>query len=53
MLRNDRKLTEQMISDGAIKVLCCIAILAWGKALLLHCNYSLLQAPFSHALSRR
>lgn len=31
MLRNDRKLTEQMFADGAIKVLCCTATLAWGK----------------------
>ena len=30
MLRSDRKLTEQMFSDGAIKVLCCTATLAWG-----------------------
>lgn len=30
MLRGDRKLTEQMFSDGAIKVLCCTATLAWG-----------------------
>jgi activating signal cointegrator complex subunit 3 len=32
MLRHDRKLTEQMFSDGAIKVLCCTATLAWGKS---------------------
>ena len=25
MLRGDRKLTEQMFNDGAIKVLCCTA----------------------------
>jgi activating signal cointegrator complex subunit 3 len=31
MLRGDRKLTEQMFNDGAIKVLCCTATLAWGK----------------------
>ena len=31
MLRNDRKLTEQMFADGAIKVLSCTATLAWGK----------------------
>lgn len=31
MLRGDRKLTEQMFSEGAIKVLCCTATLAWGK----------------------
>jgi activating signal cointegrator complex subunit 3 len=30
MLRGDRKLTEQMFTDGAIKVLCCTATLAWG-----------------------
>jgi activating signal cointegrator complex subunit 3 len=30
MLRGDRKLTEQMFNDGAIKVLCCTATLAWG-----------------------
>lgn len=33
MLRGDRKLTEQMFADGAIKVLCCTATLAWGKTL--------------------
>lgn len=27
MLRSDRKLTEQMFNDGAIKVLCCTATL--------------------------
>ncbi len=32
MLRNDRKLTEQMFSDKAIKVLACTATLAWGKS---------------------
>ena len=31
MLRNDRKLTEQMFAAGAIKVLCCTATLAWGE----------------------
>lgn len=36
MLRNDRKLTEQMFSDGAIKVLCCTATLAWGVNLPAH-----------------
>ena len=30
MLRGDRKLTESMFADGAIKVLCCTATLAWG-----------------------
>lgn len=30
MVRGDRKLTEQMFSDGAIKVLCCTSTLAWG-----------------------
>lgn len=30
MLRGDRKLTEQMFADGAIRVLCCTATLAWG-----------------------
>ena len=33
MLRGDRKLTEQMFNDGAIKVLCCTATLAWGKSM--------------------
>lgn len=32
MLRNDRKLSEQMFNDGAIKVLCCTATL--GESLL-------------------
>ncbi|KAL7563665.1 hypothetical protein ACA910_013398 [Epithemia clementina (nom. ined.)] len=36
MLRNDRKLTEQMFHDGAIKVLCCTATLAWGINLPAH-----------------
>ena len=36
MLRGDRKLTEQMFSDGAIKVLCCTATLAWGINLPAH-----------------
>jgi activating signal cointegrator complex subunit 3 len=31
MLRGDRKLTESMFADGAIKVLCCTATLAWGE----------------------
>ena len=31
MLRGDRKLTETMFADGAIKVLCCTATLAWGE----------------------
>lgn len=30
MLRSDRNLTEKMFLDGAIKVLCCTATLAWG-----------------------
>jgi len=36
MLRNDRKLSEQMFADGAIKVLCCTATLAWGVSDVLH-----------------
>jgi activating signal cointegrator complex subunit 3 len=36
MLRSDRKLTEQMFSDGAIKVLCCTSTLAWGINLPAH-----------------
>ena len=36
MLRHDRKLTEQMFADGAIKVLCCTATLAWGINLPAH-----------------
>lgn len=36
MLRADRKLTEQMFNDGAIKVLCCTATLAWGINLPAH-----------------
>jgi replicative superfamily II helicase len=36
MLRPDRKLTEQMFNDGAIKVLCCTATLAWGINLPAH-----------------
>jgi len=34
MLRGDRKLTEQMFADGAIRVLCCTATLAWGVNLV-------------------
>jgi replicative superfamily II helicase len=34
MLRGDRKLTEEMFSAGAIKVLCCTATLAWGKSIV-------------------
>jgi replicative superfamily II helicase len=30
MLRSDRTLTEKMFQDGALKVLCCTATLAWG-----------------------
>lgn len=29
MLRGDRKLTEQLFAEGAIRVLCCTATLAW------------------------
>ena len=36
MLRGDRKLTELMFNDGAIKVLCCTATLAWGINLPAH-----------------
>eukprot|EP00535_Pseudo-nitzschia_heimii_P010983 CAMPEP_0197196504 /NCGR_PEP_ID=MMETSP1423-20130617/32390_1 /TAXON_ID=476441 /ORGANISM="Pseudo-nitzschia heimii, Strain UNC1101" /LENGTH=2164 /DNA_ID=CAMNT_0042650305 /DNA_START=86 /DNA_END=6580 /DNA_ORIENTATION=+ len=36
MLRGDRKLTESMFNDGAIKVLCCTATLAWGINLPAH-----------------
>lgn len=36
MLRADRKLSEQMFADGAIKVLCCTATLAWGINLPAH-----------------
>lgn len=36
MLRGDRKLTEQMFADGAIRVLCCTATLAWGVNLPVH-----------------
>jgi len=36
MLRNDRNLSEQMFGDGAIKVLCCTATLAWGINLPAH-----------------
>jgi activating signal cointegrator complex subunit 3 len=36
MLRSDRKLTELMFADGAIKVLCCTATLAWGVNLPAH-----------------
>ena len=36
MLRGDRKLTESMFADGAIKVLCCTATLAWGVNLPCH-----------------
>merc|ERR1719424_614936 len=30
MLRADRTLTEKMFLDGAIRILCCTATLAWG-----------------------
>ena len=36
MLRHDRRLTEMMFNDGAIKVLCCTATLAWGINLPAH-----------------
>lgn len=36
MIRDDRKLTESMFNDGAIKVLCCTATLAWGINLPAH-----------------
>jgi activating signal cointegrator complex subunit 3 len=36
MLRGDRKLTESMFADGAIKVLCTTATLAWGINLPAH-----------------
>jgi activating signal cointegrator complex subunit 3 len=36
MLRPDRKLSESMFADGAIKVLCCTATLAWGINLPAH-----------------
>lgn len=36
MLRGDRKLTESMFADGAIKVLCSTATLAWGINLPAH-----------------
>mmetsp|Transcript_22044 Transcript_22044/g.47942 ORF Transcript_22044/g.47942 Transcript_22044/m.47942 type:complete len:2140 (-) Transcript_22044:37-6456(-) len=36
MLRPDRRLTEMMFNDGAIKLLCCTATLAWGINLPAH-----------------
>lgn len=36
MLRSDRNLTERLFSEGAIKVLCCTATLAWGVNLPAH-----------------
>jgi activating signal cointegrator complex subunit 3 len=36
MLRGDRKLAESMFADGAIRVLCCTATLAWGVNLPAH-----------------
>jgi len=36
MLRGDRKLTELMFAEGAIRVLCCTATLAWGVNLPVH-----------------
>ena len=37
MSRSDRNLTEKMFKDGAIKVLCCTATLAWGVNLPADC----------------
>lgn len=37
MARSDRNLTEKMFKDGAIKVLCCTATLAWGVNLPADC----------------
>ncbi|EDO18799.1 hypothetical protein Kpol_1028p75 [Vanderwaltozyma polyspora DSM 70294] len=37
MARTDRNLTEKMFKDGAIKVLCCTATLAWGVNLPADC----------------
>jgi replicative superfamily II helicase len=36
LLRPDRKLSETMFAEGAIKVLCCTATLAWGVNLPAH-----------------
>ena len=36
MLRGDRKLSENMFAEGAIKTLCCTATLAWGVNLPAH-----------------
>ncbi len=45
MLRGDRKLTESMFADGAIKVLCCTATLAWGESSFVATQQSLLWHP--------
>ncbi|CCK72395.1 RNA helicase KNAG_0K00270 [Huiozyma naganishii CBS 8797] len=37
MSRSDRNLTEKLFKDGAIKVLCCTATLAWGVNLPADC----------------
>ena len=37
MSRSDRNLTERLFKDGAIKVLCCTATLAWGVNLPADC----------------
>ncbi|CDH15138.1 probable Antiviral helicase SLH1 [Zygosaccharomyces bailii ISA1307] len=37
LARTDRNLTEKMFKDGAIKVLCCTATLAWGVNLPADC----------------
>lgn len=37
MSRSDRNLTETLFKDGAIKVLCCTATLAWGVNLPADC----------------
>lgn len=37
LARTDRNLTERMFKDGAIKVLCCTATLAWGVNLPADC----------------
>ena len=37
MARTDRNITEKMFKDGAIKVLCCTATLAWGVNLPADC----------------
>lgn len=37
MSRSDRNITEKMFKDGALKVLCCTATLAWGVNLPADC----------------